>query len=85
MASRQQAAAVLVAHGVAAPARRVRYASYGAGVITPGTEQIGIEVVTEAQVVTRTRKLAITLTRFAPGTPIPGYYKVITEMAAEDT
>jgi len=81
--SRQQAAAVLVNHGVASPANRPRYASYGAGVVTPGTVPMGVEVVTEAAAAQRPAREVIALTRFTPGTPIPGNYRVISELAAE--
>lgn len=79
-----QVAAVLVNHGVAAPANRPRYASYGAGVVTPGTPVVGVDTVTEAQLAGKAIKRAITLTRFAPGTPIPGNYRVVTEGAPEE-
>jgi hypothetical protein len=81
--SRGQYAAVLVNPGVASPPTRVRYASYGAGVATPGAQTVGVEVVTEAQAVLRPGKRVVYLTRFSPGTPIPGYYRVISETTAE--
>ena len=80
--TRRQARAVLVAHGASAPANKPRYASYGAGVVTPGTPVLGVSVVSEGG--GKVDQHAISLTRFAPGTRIPGYYRVITEGAAED-
>ena len=80
------AAAVVVAHGVAAPAGRVRWASYGAGVTTPGTPVLDVQVLTEAQMQTAAGyRVKATLTRFSAGTPIPGYYKVISESTGEVT
>jgi hypothetical protein len=81
---RAQVAAVLVAHGAPAPATRPRWASYGAGVSVPGVVPVGVEVVTEAQARARPRKKTVSLTRFAPGTRIPGQYKVVAELATEE-
>lgn len=77
-------AAVVVAHGVAAPAGRARWASYGAGVTTRSTPKLDVEVMTEAQLQTADpRRVKITLTRFTAGTPIPGHYRVISESTGE--
>lgn len=80
--SRCQTAAVLYADGAAAPANRPRYASYGAGVLTPGTALKGVAVVGEGG--GKANQLAATLTRFSAGTPIPAFYGVISETAVDD-
>lgn len=80
--TRKQVAAVLYAHGASAPAGRPRYASYGAGVLTPGTAVMAVNVVSEGG--GKSDQTPISLTRFAPGTPIPAYYRLISEAAAED-
>lgn len=81
---RTQLVAVLAPDGVAAPAGRPRYASYGAGVAVPGIAPVGVEVVTEAAAGSRPQKRIVALTRFVPGTRIPGRYRVVAELAAEE-
>lgn len=81
--TKRQYAAVLFNPGVASPDRWVRYASYGAGVLTPGTKVVGVEIVTAAQAEQRPTKRVVALTRFAPGTAIPPYYKLISEQTAD--
>lgn len=81
---RTQVVAVLYAHGAPAPANRPRLASYGAGVAVGGTVPVGVEILTEAQAAARGSRRPVTLTRFAPGTAIPGGYKVVAEAAVED-
>ena len=79
-----QVVAVLYAHGVAAPLNRPRYASYGAGVAVPFAVPVGVEILTEAQAATRLGRAVVNLTRFAPGTAVPGYYRLISEKAVQD-
>ena len=79
---KRQARAVLIADGASAPANRPRYASYGAGVITPGTAVLGVVVVSEGG--GKADQHAITLTRFAPGTPVPAIYRLISENGVDD-
>lgn len=83
LTTRQQIAAVLVNPGVASPSGWVRYASYGAGVLTPWGAPVGVEVVTAAQAAARASKKVIALTRFSPGTAVPPYYRLISEQAAD--
>ena len=82
--SRERVGAVLFNPGVASPDRWVRYASYGAGVLTPWAVPMGVEVLTVAQAEQRPWKKVIALTRFAPGTVVPSNYRLISELAAED-
>lgn len=79
-----QLVAVLYAPGVAGPSNRPKYASYGAGVDVPNARPVGVEVLTEAQAATRGGRAVVNLARFAPGTAIPAYYRVITEKAVAD-
>lgn len=80
--TKRHAAAVLYAAGAPAPADRPRLASYGAGVLTPGTVVYALAVVSEGG--GKPHQLPVTLTRFAPGTPIPASYKLISETAVDD-
>jgi hypothetical protein len=80
----RQIAAVLLAAGTPSVADRPRFASYGAGVTTPGTAQVGVEVITESQVSARPYKRIVNLTRFSPGTTIPPEFRVVTELTPDE-
>jgi hypothetical protein len=80
--TKRQVRAVLYADGVPSPADRPRYASYGAGVVTTPAPLMGVAVVSEGG--GKADQYAVSLTRFAPGTPIPPAYKLISEGAVDD-
>jgi hypothetical protein len=50
---------------------------------TPGTIALNVEIVTEAAALLNPGQKRINLTRFAPGTAVPAYYRLITEKAPE--
>lgn len=79
--TRRWYAAYLKAEGVETPRNRVRLASYGSGVVTPGTVPIDVDETNEGEEIPH--RVPANLTRFAPGTPIPKGYKVVSESSGE--